>query len=423
MRGGSQTKEMSQSENRGLALGILAGTAGLSLAFVWYRVWKPRSTMCFPIKPAVRNLFHSTLSETTSTNRHGPVLQGTQLQMLHKLGSLLESMEELKEEVKLLKEAIPELKEQILNELKIKTDAHRISPLHRATKRKRVETKTPTEHPSSEEAESEGGYMTAHTDPEVESENEKKQAHLPTDILMPCPEAVPLMLLQQADRLHDGSELSKQQGFRLMIETEEKYGNRVAFLWRLARAYGDMFDITLDMEEKKNYAFNGKEIAEKAIHLDAKSADSHQWFAILCGYMSEVESVQNKIKNGYLFKEHLDKAIELRPQDPLLYYLLGRWCYAVSQLSWIERKIATTLFGSPPSATVQEALQNFLKAEEIHPGYSKYNYVYIAKCYKDLGQNIKATRYCDAASSIMSITKEDYAADKDLDGLLSSMEH
>nr|XP_033792720.1 regulator of microtubule dynamics protein 2 isoform X5 [Geotrypetes seraphini] len=369
-----QTKEMSQSENRGLALGILAGTAGLSLAFVWYRVWKPRSTMCFPIKPAVRNLFHSTLSETTSTNRHGPVLQGTQLQMLHKLGSLLESMEELKEEVKLLKEAIPELKEQILNELKIKTDAHRISPLHRATKRKRVETKTPTEHPSSEEAESEGGYMTAHTDPEVESENEKKQAHLPTDILMPCPEAVPLMLLQQADRLHDGSELRK-------------------------------------------------EIAEKAIHLDAKSADSHQWFAILCGYMSEVESVQNKIKNGYLFKEHLDKAIELRPQDPLLYYLLGRWCYAVSQLSWIERKIATTLFGSPPSATVQEALQNFLKAEEIHPGYSKYNYVYIAKCYKDLGQNIKATRYCDAASSIMSITKEDYAADKDLDGLLSSMEH
>nr|XP_033792722.1 regulator of microtubule dynamics protein 2 isoform X6 [Geotrypetes seraphini] len=221
-----QTKEMSQSENRGLALGILAGTAGLSLAFVWYRVWKPRSTMCFPIKPAVRNLFHSTLSETTSTNRHGPVLQGTQLQMLHKLGSLLESMEELKEEVKLLKEAIPELKEQILNELKIKTDAHRISPLHRATKRKRVETKTPTEHPSSEEAESEGGYMTAHTDPEVESENEKKQAHLPTDILMPCPEAVPLMLLQQADRLHDGSELSKQQGFRLMIETEEKVGKR-----------------------------------------------------------------------------------------------------------------------------------------------------------------------------------------------------
>lgn len=35
---------------------------------------------------------------------------------------------------------------------------------------------------------------------------------------------------------------------------------------------------------------------------------------------------------GIFLQEHLDKAIELLPEEPLLYYLNGRYCYAVS---WI----------------------------------------------------------------------------------------
>lgn len=36
-------------------------------------------------------------------------------------------------------------------------------------------------------------------------------------------------------------------------------------------------------------------------------------------------------------------------------------CLQVSKLSWIEKKMAATLFGKIPSSTVEEALQNFLK--------------------------------------------------------------
>lgn len=100
----------------------------------------------------------------------------------------------------------------------------------------------------------------------------------------------------------------------------------------------------------------------------------------------------------------------------------------MSQLSWLERKVAAALFGEPPTATVEDALKNFLKVrsgvavggglregrvkawvtprsgggggaetkasvslqvEEIQPGYSKLNYVFLAKVRGDpAGSNL-----------------------------------
>lgn len=42
-------------------------------------------------------------------------------------------------------------------------------------------------------------------------------------------------------------------------------------------------------------------------------------------------------------------------------------CLQVSKLSWIEKKMAATLFGKIPSSTVEEALQNFLKVYFVYP--------------------------------------------------------
>uniref|UniRef100_A0A803KCJ7 Regulator of microtubule dynamics protein 2 n=1 Tax=Xenopus tropicalis TaxID=8364 RepID=A0A803KCJ7_XENTR len=395
---------MSHSENKTLFLGVLAGAAGLSLTLLLLKRNRPRYLLGFS------EIWSSAKETSAVQDNQGAVLilQGRQLQMLDKLGSLLKSVEELKEEVKFLKDTLPKLEEQIRDELRGKNDARKISPQHKGIKRKKSETtKGAVEYPSSEEAESEGGYITAHTDTELESDEERGLKHLNAENAKVTEEKAELLsVLYQADTGHCGSEPDKQDTFRMMLDNKEKYGNKVEFLWRLARAYGDMFDMTSDVEEKKNYAANGKSIAGKAIQLEDCSAESHRWFAIMCGYLSEYESVQDKIKNGYLFKEHLDKAIELDPKDPLQYYLLGRWCYAVSQLSWIERKVAAALFGNPPTATIQEALQNFLKVEEMHPGYSKYNYVFLAKCYKDLGQKSVALKYCDEASAMTAANKE-----------------
>uniref|UniRef100_A0A8C3IKA8 Regulator of microtubule dynamics protein 2 n=1 Tax=Chrysemys picta bellii TaxID=8478 RepID=A0A8C3IKA8_CHRPI len=391
---------MSHSENKGLILGIMAGAAGISLVLVWYhKSRKSGATVNLPAFLDLRSRFHYVDLQNETHNEQGTVmaLQGRQLQILEKLNGLLLSVEELKREVKFLKEAVPKLEEVVRDELQGKAGVRQISPLHKATRKRRAETAYgATETTSSEEADSEGGYITAHSDTEGESEEERGWISLPAASARTEEETELFNLLQQVDSLHCGSDDDKKESFRLLLEKEEKYGNHEGFLWRLARAYGDMFEMTTDVEEKKKYVANGKIVAEKAIQLDTMSADSHQWFAIMCGYMSEFDSIQNKIKNGCLFK--------------------------VAQLSWIEKKVAATLFGTPPTSTVQEALQNFLKAEEMHPGYSKYNYVYLAKCYKDLGQRSNAMKYCDFASSLLPVTNEDKEAQKDLEALLLTLQ-
>ncbi|XP_010283097.1 PREDICTED: regulator of microtubule dynamics protein 2-like [Phaethon lepturus] len=272
---------MSPFENKGLIMGIMAGTAGISLMLIWYRkIRKPGAAVRIPAFLDVGNRLSSVGLQNEASNEQGVVmvLHGRQLQMLEKLNGLLVSVDELKREVKFLKEAIPKLEELVRNELQGRGDVQKVSPSHRATKRRKAEAAPgATETTSSEEAESEGGYLTAHTDSEGDSEEEKECMKSPDAIVKSEEEEELFSLLQQVDNLHKGSEDDKKEGFRLLLEKDDKYENCVEFLWRLARAYGDLFEMTTDAEEKRKYVTDGKIKAEKAVQLDARSAESHQW--------------------------------------------------------------------------------------------------------------------------------------------------
>ncbi|KAK5881966.1 hypothetical protein CesoFtcFv8_020602 [Champsocephalus esox] len=408
---------MAQADSKVLVLGALAGVAGVSLAVVWYQGFRSRRRASCP-----GYYLNRTNGQGSSMMLvDSPGLPRGQAEVLERLEALIQCVSELKDEMKSLKNALPTLPNQVREELMGREEAHRASTLHRTTptRRKRAAASiagAAAGERSSEEAESEGGYMTALTDSDEEeepSDAEQSDEEQPVDTL--C------VLLERIELLHQGTDSEKRESLQLLLENRDEFGQKSLFLWRLIRAYCDVHDVSSTLEEKKTHAETGKRVGEEAVSLNPTCAESHQWYAIMCGIMAEYDTVQNKIKNGYIFKDHLDKAIELKPQDPLSYYLLGRWCYAVAQLSWIERKVAATLFGDPPSATVEDALNNFLKVENIQPGYSKVNYVFLTKCYKDLGQREKARQMCEAACSMHAVSKEDEDSQKELDALCPAL--
>ncbi|KAL0964266.1 hypothetical protein UPYG_G00321510 [Umbra pygmaea] len=400
------------SDNKALVLGVLAGAAGLSLGAVVF--YNRRWDMSHRGQSVSSELYHSSNDQRVAGASMVDRGMPGQAEVLDRLGALIQCVSELKDEVRALKTAIPKLQDHVRDELRGRGGGAEGSvPRIRAglpnrtvpTRKRRLAGGARAGDQRSEEgADSEGGYVTAFTDTEEEEQSENEESEEEVTVVEPLNDLS--ALLERVDALHTGSDVDKRESLCTLLDKKHEFGQNTAFLWRLVRAYVDVHDITTNLEHKKTLAETGKKVGEDAVKLNPLCADSHQWYAIMCGIMTEYETVQNRIKNGYIFKDHLDKAIELKPQDPLSYYLLGRWCYAVAQLSWIERKIAATLFGEPPSATVQDALKNFLKVEEIHPRYSKLNYVFLAKCYKDLGQNGQAKKMCDAASSMDTFSKE-----------------
>ncbi|CAK6962401.1 regulator of microtubule dynamics protein 2 [Scomber scombrus] len=377
---------MAQADSKVLVLGALAGMAGIGLAVVVYQGFRSGRRGSGPGFYLNRNN-----EQTTSLMLvDGPGMPRGQAVVLERLEALIQCVSELKDEMKALKEALPTLPDQVREELRGRegAEARRVSPLHRTTptRRKRAAGTVSAARPSgrsSEEAESEGGYMTALTDSEEEEQSDAEPVgeEQPEDKLS--------SFLERIDRLHQGAESDKRESLNILLEQREEFGQNSTFLWRLIRAHCDVHDVSSALEEKKIHAETGKKVGEEAVKLNPTCAESHQWYAIMCGIMAEYDTVQNKIRNGYIFK--------------------------VAQLSWIERKVAATLFGEPPSATVEDALKKFLKVEELQPGYSKLNYVFLAKCYKDLGQRGNAKKMVEAACSMNAVSKEDEEAQKELD--------
>ncbi|XP_059838830.1 regulator of microtubule dynamics protein 2 isoform X2 [Hypanus sabinus] len=384
------------AEGKAVVLGLLAGigAAGLTLAAVaWYHRRREREG-------------GRGWAEAVGYSRGL-----RQADIVDKLDGLIRGLEELKREVKSLKETVPRLEKRVCRELGQAGPQKRNSPAHTASRKRKKTARSSDEGGadveaagqgslSSEEVESEKGYITAHTDTEDESEEDRLKHCTENSILGASLKDAREdndtsefdALMQKADQLHASLMVKKKEGFQLLLEKKDQFWDKVEFLWRLARAYSDMHDIASDVEEKKNYAMIGKEFALNAVNLGPECADSHMWLAITCGHLSGYGSVQTKIKDGFLFK--------------------------ASQLTWIERKVATALFGEPPNSTVQDALQCFLKVEEIHPRYSKANCIYLTKCYKELGQNTNAQTWCDMAATFPD-TVEEQELQEEFESLLS----
>ena len=139
----------------------------------------------------------------------------------------------------------------------------------------------------------------------------------------------------------------------------------------------------LKLMEVMDYVINGwlsffllKYVSQLLVQIDESNIINLTFYYF---YQGDYVAKKQKIQDAFKVKEHADKAHELCPNDGTILHFLGRFAFTIAGISWVKRKIAASFIASPPTATYEEALEYFLKADEKRQFL--LNQLWIAKTY------------------------------------------
>lgn len=208
---------------------------------------------------------------------------------------------------------------------------------------------------------------------------------------------------QEADRMHETGD--HEASYKMLLQ--HKDCGDPELLWRLARVTFKRCESAPKAEKEAGLA-EGITYLDKAVECGGdKLGHVHKWYSILIGSKKDHPSTKERIHDGFLIKKHVEKAIELMPQDPLNYYVLGNWCYEVAGTPWIIRKAGQLIFSEIPSSSYEEALKHFQKAEEIKPHFYRRNLLMIAKTLLELNRKDEAVTYLQRCVDIPTKPTQD----------------
>ncbi|KNC84596.1 hypothetical protein SARC_03193 [Sphaeroforma arctica JP610] len=191
-----------------------------------------------------------------------------------------------------------------------------------------------------------------------------------------------------------------QQTHAYLVEYIKNNPTDADALWRYARACHDMATVTADKEKKKAYVYEAHEVAKQALELAPTNFACHKWYAITLSSIGDYEGTKSTIENAFPVRKHFEKALELSPGDATTSHLLGLWHYTIADMSWYVRKIAATIFASPPESTYEAARDCFAQAEASEPGFYLKNALMLGKAYAAIGDSAQAKIWFEKAKNM-----------------------
>lgn len=159
-------------------------------------------------------------------------------------------------------------------------------------------------------------------------------------------------------------------------------------LWRLAKA---CYEVAAeypkeDKDHRNSLLVRGLELATQVLEEDKTIGAAYKWCGILLS--EQYVGTKEKLANAYVIRDHFTKAIELDPNDGTAYHCLGSWCFSIAKIGWMERTVATALFGTPPTSSYEDAIKQL--KESIRIAKTTNNTLLLGDVYVAMGDKNQA---------------------------------
>jgi tetratricopeptide (TPR) repeat protein len=166
-------------------------------------------------------------------------------------------------------------------------------------------------------------------------------------------------------------------------------------------------------EQKRSHFEKARAYATRAIELNPHSADARLAHIVSLGLLSEISrSPREKVSDAKLIYAEAKAIIDINPEYPEAYFVLGKWQLELSRLNWFEL-FATRLFfgGLPEEVSRQAALEYFNKASSLNPHSILFLFGQ-ASAYYELNEKAKAAQLLQKAMGL-PLSEPDDAQRKD----------
>ncbi|KAF8366128.1 hypothetical protein PRIPAC_83957, partial [Pristionchus pacificus] len=213
------------------------------------------------------------------------------------------------------------------------------------------------------------------------------------------------IVIRETDTLYDNYLIDNAYNILRKYETSEY----PELLWRLARVLCEKGKQSKAPADRKKYFLESFTVIQRALSCEPPegSFGAHKWMAIILDYVGEIEGTKSRIAKSYEVRKHLERALEINGRDATTWHILGIWHFTFADMSSITRMAAKAIFGTPPSSTYQEALELFLKAEDIQPNFYSKNTYYIGEVYDRLGRHEESIKYYRQSFMAPVVTVDD----------------